>query len=35
MMGMQVVVVATDENGNVDFNDLTAKCEEHSANLGR
>ncbi|UZA17496.1 aminomethyl-transferring glycine dehydrogenase [Moraxella bovis] len=34
MMGMQVVVVATDENGNVDFNDLTAKCEEHSANLG-
>ncbi|STZ56150.1 Glycine dehydrogenase [decarboxylating] [Moraxella lacunata] len=34
MMGMQVVVVATDDNGNVDFNDLTAKCEEHSANLG-
>ncbi|STZ08404.1 Glycine dehydrogenase [decarboxylating] [Moraxella caprae] len=34
MMGMQVVVVATDDNGNVDFADLTAKCEEHSANLG-
>ena len=34
MMGMKVVVVATDENGNVDIDDLTAKCEEHSANLG-
>ena len=34
MMGMKVVVVATDERGNVDFADLTAKCEEHSANLG-
>ena len=34
MMGMQVVVVKTDENGNVDIDDLTAKCEEHSANLG-
>ncbi|WP_201583940.1 aminomethyl-transferring glycine dehydrogenase [Psychrobacter immobilis] len=34
MMGMQVVVVKTDENGNVDIEDLTAKCEEHSANLG-
>ena len=34
MMGMQVVVVKTDENGNVDIDDLTAKCEEHSARLG-
>ncbi len=34
MMGMQVVVVKTDENGNVDIDDLTAKCEEHSTNLG-
>lgn len=30
MMGMQVVVVKTDENGNVDIDDLTAKCEEYS-----
>ena len=34
MMGMQVIVVKTDDNGNVDIDDLTAKCEEHSANLG-
>ena len=34
MMGMQVVVVKTDENGNVDIEDLTAKCEEHSERLG-
>ena len=34
MMGMQVVVVATDEYGNVDFADLTEKAEQHSANLG-
>ena len=34
MMGMQVIVVKTDENGNVDIDDLTAKCEEHSARLG-
>ncbi len=34
MMGMKVVVVATDECGNVDLTDLQAKCEEHSANLG-
>ncbi len=34
MMGMKVVVVATDEQGNVDLDDLKAKCEEHSANLG-
>lgn len=34
MMGMKVVVVKTDENGNVDIDDLTAKCEEHSERLG-
>lgn len=34
MMGMQVVVVNTDDNGNVDIDDLTAKCEQHSNNLG-
>jgi len=34
MMGMQVVVIKTDDNGNVDIDDLTAKCKEHSANLG-
>lgn len=34
MMGMKVVVVKTDENGNVDIEDLTAKCEEHSSSLG-
>ena len=34
MMGMQVVVVKTDDNGNIDIDDLTAKCEEHSDNLG-
>lgn len=34
MMGMQVVVVATDEQGNVDIADLTAKAEQHSDNLG-
>lgn len=34
MMGMQVVVVKTDENGNVDIDDLTAKCEEYSDRLG-
>lgn len=34
MMGMKVVVVATDEHGNVDLNDLKAKCEEHSERLG-
>ena len=34
MMGMKVIVVKTDDNGNVDIDDLTAKCEEHSANLG-
>ncbi len=34
MMGMQVVVVATDDNGNVDIDDLTAKCETYSDTLG-
>ncbi|SNT70204.1 aminomethyl-transferring glycine dehydrogenase [Psychrobacter sp. LV10R520-6] len=34
MMGMKVVVVKTDDNGNVDIDDLTAKCEEHSKDLG-
>lgn len=34
MMGMKVVVVKTDENGNVDIDDLTAKTEEHSQHLG-
>lgn len=34
MMGMKVVVVATDEQGNVDLDDLKAKCEEHSEKLG-
>ena len=34
MMGMQVVVVDTDDNGNVDLEDLKAKCEAHSDKLG-
>ena len=33
MVGMQVVVVACDEQGNVDMVDMQAKCEAHSANL--
>jgi glycine dehydrogenase len=33
MVGMQVVVTACDAQGNVDMNDLQAKCEQHSANL--
>jgi glycine dehydrogenase len=33
MAGMQVVVVACDQNGNVDLNDLKAKAEKHSAHL--
>ncbi len=33
MAGMQVVVTACDANGNVDLDDLRAKCEQHSANL--
>ncbi|KMQ80462.1 Glycine dehydrogenase [decarboxylating] (glycine cleavage system P protein) [Candidatus Burkholderia pumila] len=33
MAGMQVVVVACDQNGNVDIDDLRAKAEKHSQNL--
>ncbi|MBK6008552.1 aminomethyl-transferring glycine dehydrogenase [Ramlibacter ginsenosidimutans] len=33
MAGMQVVVTACDENGNVDLADLQAKCEQHSEKL--
>jgi glycine dehydrogenase len=33
MAGMQVVVTACDDNGNVDLADLRAKCERHSENL--
>jgi glycine dehydrogenase len=33
MAGMKVVVVACDEDGNVDVEDLTAKAKEHAANL--
>ncbi len=34
MAGMRVVVVATDEAGNIDVEDLQAKAGKHSANLG-
>jgi glycine dehydrogenase len=33
MVGMQVVVTKCDDNGNVDLDDLRAKCEQHSARL--
>ena len=33
MAGMTVVVTACDAQGNVDMDDLKAKCEKHSANL--
>jgi len=33
MVGMSVVVVKCDASGNVDLDDLRAKCEQHSANL--
>lgn len=33
MAGMKVAIVACDENGNIDVNDLKAKAEEHSENL--
>jgi glycine dehydrogenase len=33
MVGMQVVVTACDDSGNVDLADLKARCEQHSANL--
>jgi len=33
MAGMKVIVVACDENGNIDVEDLRAKAEKHSENL--
>ena len=33
MAGMQVVVTACDDNGNVDLADLRARCEQHSERL--
>jgi glycine dehydrogenase len=33
MAGMQVVIVACDERGNIDLDDLRTKVEAHSANL--
>ena len=33
MMGLKVVVVKTDEDGNIDLDDLRAKATEHSENL--
>ena len=33
MVGMQVVVTKCDDSGNVDMDDLRAKCEQHSAHL--
>ena len=33
MAGMKVVVVKCDEKGNIDFEDLKQKAEEHSQNL--
>jgi glycine dehydrogenase len=33
MVGMEVVVVSCDEDGNVDLADLKAKAEKHAANL--
>ncbi|HEX5357862.1 MAG TPA: aminomethyl-transferring glycine dehydrogenase [Aquabacterium sp.] len=33
MTGMKVVVTKCDSEGNVDLDDLKAKCEQHSANL--
>ena len=33
MVGLQVVVTRCDENGNVDMDDLRAKCEQHSSHL--
>ncbi|MBS1913492.1 MAG: aminomethyl-transferring glycine dehydrogenase [Bacteroidetes bacterium] len=33
MAGMNVVVVRTDANGNIDMDDLRAKAEQHSADL--
>ena len=33
MVGMKVVVVKCDKHGNVDYEDLKKKAEEHSENL--
>ena len=33
MAGYKVVVVACDDNGNIDINDLNSKCETHEENL--
>ena len=33
MAGMRVVVVATDDSGNIDLDDLRAKAEDHDADL--
>lgn len=33
MMGLKVVVVKTDDDGNIDMDDLKAKAEKHSENL--
>ncbi|MFN8416109.1 MAG: aminomethyl-transferring glycine dehydrogenase [Cytophagaceae bacterium] len=33
MVGMQVVIVACDANGNIDVADLKAKADQHAANL--
>lgn len=33
MAGMKVVVVACDDQGNIDLTDLRAKCEQHKDNL--
>ncbi len=33
MSGLQVVVTKCDADGNIDLDDLAAKCEQHSANL--
>ena len=33
MAGLKVVVVACDANGNIDLEDLTARCQEHSNEL--
>ena len=34
MAGMQIVIVKSTENGEVDLEDLRLKAEEHSANIG-
>ena len=33
MMGLKVVVTKTDENGNIDMDDLLARADEHAENL--